>query len=55
MGKAAKSVFVFGIYILVVGTTLMITPNTLLGPFGLELATDVWVRVTGMLIEILGL
>ncbi len=54
MSKAAKSVFVFGIYILVVGTTLMIMPNTLLDLSGLELATDVWVRITGMLIAILG-
>jgi|AGTN01.1.fsa_nt_gi hypothetical protein len=54
MSKAAKSVFVFGIYILIVGTTLMIMPNTLLGISGLEPASDVWVRVTGMLIAILG-
>lgn len=54
MNKAAKSVFLFGIYILFVGSVLMIIPNTLLAISGLEPASDVWVRVTGMLIAILG-
>lgn len=54
MSKAAKSVFLFGIYILIVGSILMIIPNILLTISGLEMASDVWVRVAGMLIAILG-
>lgn len=54
MSKAAKSVFLFGIYIVFTGSALMIIPNILLTIAGLDPASDVWVRVTGMLIAILG-
>lgn len=54
MSRAAKSVFVFGIYITVVGSVLIVAPNALLSISGLDPASDVWVRVTGMLTAILG-
>lgn len=54
MSKEAKSVFIFGIYIFIVGSLMMSAPNVLLKFSGLDPASDVWARVAGMLIAILG-
>ena len=54
MSKAALSVFVFGIYAVVLGITLMIIPNVLLAIFGIPATTEVWIRVVGMLVFLLG-
>ncbi len=50
MSKAAKSVFIFGIYELVLGISLMAIPNPLLAVFGFPCTHDVWIRVTGLLV-----
>ncbi len=50
MSNAAKSVFIFGIYELVLGITLMIIPNPILAAFGFPYTNDVWIRVTGLLV-----
>jgi hypothetical protein len=54
MSRAAMSMFVFGIYLFGLGAILLIAPNVLLGIFGLEPATDVFVRSVGMLVVFLG-
>lgn len=54
MGKSAQSVYYFGIYVLIVGLTLLLVPNTLLQIFSLEITTEVWIRVVGMLVLMLG-
>ena len=54
MSRAAMSMFVFGIYLFALGAILLIAPNVLLGIFGLEPATDVFVRIVGMLVVFLG-
>jgi hypothetical protein len=50
MSNSARSVFVFGLYLAVLGIVLLVAPNVLLGMFLLPDATDVWVRVAGMLV-----
>jgi hypothetical protein len=50
MSKSALSVFVFGLYLLVLGLVLVLVPNFLLGLFSLPSTTEVWIRVVGMLI-----
>lgn len=50
MSKPAKSVFVFGIYELVLGITLLTTPNPLLLLFGFPSTNEVWIRVIGSLL-----
>jgi hypothetical protein len=50
MSHPAKSVIVFGIYLVGLGAILVVTPNTLLVLFGLPGTSEVWVRVVGMLI-----
>ena len=54
MSKAALSMFVFGIYVILLGIILMVVPNALLAIFGLPATTEVWVRVVGMLVFLIG-
>jgi hypothetical protein len=55
MSKSAKSLFIFGIYSMVLGITLMVVPNLLFGWVGLPATHEVWVRVSGMLLFALGI
>ena len=50
MSRAAVSLFVFGIYLLLLGTVLMVAPNAFLALFGLPSTHDVWIRVVAMLV-----
>ena len=54
MTKAARSVFVFAIYLFVLGCVLVVVPNALLALFRLPPTTEVWIRVVGMLVILLG-
>jgi hypothetical protein len=53
MSYSAKTVFVFGIYLVVLGITLIAVPNLLLSAFGFPATNEVWIRVVGMLVLIL--
>ena len=55
MTPAARSVSIFGIYLLLLGVTLLLAPNLLLGVFGMPSTTEVWIRVVGMLCVLLGM
>lgn len=48
MSAAAKSIFVYAIYLLGLGATLLLVPNIPLPIFGIPQATEVWIRVLGM-------
>jgi len=54
MSRAARSVFVFGLYLSALGIILLATPNVLLGAFSLPNTSEVWIRVAGMLVLFLG-
>ena len=54
MSKSAISVLVFAIYLFLLGLTLMVVPNRLLSVFGIPVTSEVWIRVVGMLVTILG-
>ena len=54
MSAAARSVFVFGLYLMGLGVVLLFAPNMLLGAFGMPSTTEVWIRVVGMLVLIIG-
>ena len=54
MNKSSLSVFVFGIYLIGLGAILLVVPNLLLGIFAFPETQEVWVRVVGMLVFILG-
>src|SRR5919112_2435512 len=50
MSPAAKSLFVFGIYLCGLGLLLLLVPNLLLRAFGVPPTNEVWIRVVGMLV-----
>jgi len=50
MSPAAKSIFVFGVYLTLLGIALITAPNFLLETFRLSPTDEIWIRVVGMLI-----
>lgn len=55
MTPAARSLQVFGLYLLGAGGLLMLVPAVLLSPLGLPAPADAWGRVAGMLVCFLGI
>jgi hypothetical protein len=55
VSPAARSVNIFGAYLLTLGVLLLIAPNLLLTAFGLPPTAEVWIRVVGMLVAYLGI
>jgi hypothetical protein len=55
MTHAARSVYVFGIYLVVLGGVLMGTPNTLLAMVGQPATTEPWIHVLGIPVMGMGL
>jgi hypothetical protein len=54
MSKSATSIFVFGLYLCALGVILILAPNTLLTLFGFLATTEVWIRVLGVVVAVLG-
>ncbi len=54
MGKSARSLFVFSLYMFVLGAVLVLVPNVLLSLFYFPETSEVWIRIVGMLVLILG-
>ena len=54
MSSAAKSLFVFGIYVVAAGGGLLLMPGLVLTTLGFPQAADGWVRVVGALAIIVG-
>jgi hypothetical protein len=54
LSPPAKSVFVFGAYLLLLGALMMLAPNFLLGLFRIAPTSEVWIRVAGMLVLLIG-
>ena len=50
MSRAAKSLFVFGIYLCGLGLLLLLVPNLLLRGFGVPPTNEVWIRINGMFV-----
>ncbi|HEX8844461.1 MAG TPA: hypothetical protein VF791_07445 [Pyrinomonadaceae bacterium] len=50
MSQAAKSLFVFGIYLCILGLILLFVPNLILQAFGAPPTNEVWIRINGMLV-----
>lgn len=55
MSAAAKSIYVFGLYLLVVGGMLLGSPNTLLALFRMPTTTEPWIRVLGVTVMAIGM
>ncbi len=54
MTPAAKSVYYFGFYLYLLGFTLIFIPNFLLKTMGLPETNEVWIRVVGLLVLLIG-
>ena len=54
MSRTATSVFVFSVYLYLLGLVLVVTPATLLRLFRFPESDNLWIRVVGMLVIILG-
>jgi hypothetical protein len=48
MSRAARSLFVFAIYLGIVGAWLILSPNSFLRLFGFPPTDQVWIRIVGM-------
>lgn len=51
---AALSIQVFGVYAMLAGLVLLVSPNTLLGLSGMPMTNEFWVRVVGTLALVVG-
>ena len=54
MSRSAFSLRVFSIYMFALGSVLVAAPNLLLSFFGFAVTQEVWIRVVGMLVLIIG-
>lgn len=54
MTRAARSVFVFGIYLAATGLVLFAVPNTLLALLRLASTSEPWIRVLGIPVGVMG-
>jgi hypothetical protein len=54
MSAVARSLVVFGWYLVGFGALLVAVPNLLLAVFGLPPTDEVWIRVVGVLVLIIG-
>jgi len=54
MSKAAVSVLVFGIYMVILGLIMLVFPNQLLSLFAYPTTTEVWIRILGFIVAVLG-
>ena len=48
MTSTAKSVFYYSFYMLGMGLSLLMIPNIILGVFGFNPTSDIWLRVLGL-------
>jgi hypothetical protein len=54
MTPAAKSIYYFGFYLYLVGATLIFIPNLFLSTLGIPETNEVWIRVLGVLVALIG-
>jgi hypothetical protein len=50
MNSAAKSVYYFGFYLLILSASLTVIPNVLLSTFMMPETNEVWIRIVGVLV-----
>jgi len=50
MTYPARTIFVFGLYLLGLGVVLVLAPNLLLSVFRIPPTSEIWVRIVGVLV-----
>jgi hypothetical protein len=51
---AGLTIVVFGTYLVGLGLTLLLAPNLLLGLFGIPRTDEIWVRILGAVLAVIG-
>ncbi len=54
MTPPAKTILVWGAYLLALGAGMILTPNPLLRAFGFPATNEVWIRALGVVVAALG-
>jgi hypothetical protein len=54
MSTPARTIMIFGIYVVITGLAFFLLPNMVLPLLGFATTTEVWIRVMGLLGAILG-
>ncbi len=54
MSASALSLFVFGIYLLIIGAGYILIPNAILPLFKLPKTSEPWIRVVGTVVAVIG-
>ena len=54
MSKAAKSLFVFGIYLTITGLGFLLSPNLILSMVGFPTTVESWIYVVAVVVLVLG-
>jgi hypothetical protein len=54
MDAAARSLLVFGVYLLLNAAGLILSPNTVLALFGVPGTSEPWIRVLGLVAGVIG-
>lgn len=54
MTAAAKSIYYFGLYLYLVGATLIFIPDIFLSAIRMPATNEIWIRVLGVIVGLLG-
>lgn len=54
MSRAARSIFYFGWYLIILGFLITVIPNTILAIFRVPATSEVWIRVLGIATIVVG-
>ena len=54
MSRAARSIFYFGWYLVILGFLITVIPNTILTIFRVPATSEVWIRVLGIATIVVG-
>lgn len=54
MNNAAKSILAWGIYLLGLGSLLLIAPNLIIPLFGFSPTNEIWIHILGVVVTALG-
>jgi hypothetical protein len=54
MTRAALSVYMYGLYLISSGLPFLLIPHFTLGMFGLSAGDDLWIRLVGVLLAVIG-
>ena len=55
MTASSRSIYYFGLYLLILGITLTVVPNMFLATFQLAETSEIWIRVLGVVVFNIGI